>query len=236
MISGALKDSFSCSKVMMNKVVNLSACKLKKTFKKIIIFNNLSVDFKKGHSYALMGESGSGKSTLMHLLAGIDNPTAGSVSLEERSLGTLTSGERAKHISFVVQSPTLITELTVLENIILGAELLGITKKEAEKKAQEYLTLLDLLSVSAWHVGALSGGQRQRIALIRALISEPDFLLADEPTGNLDNQSSEQLMQMIMLCQKKWNMGLIVSTHCKEVAQRMEVVFTLKNGILIRTS
>lgn len=221
---------------MMYKAINLLGSKLKKTFKQKVIFQDLSVDFKKGTSYALMGESGSGKSTLMHLLAGLDVPTAGEVFLEKRSLDTLTSCQRAKYISLVVQAPTLITELTVLENIVLGAELLGMTTKEAQQKAQEYLSFLNLLSVSAWQIGALSGGQRQRVSLVRALITEPDFLLADEPTGNLDDQSSEQLIQMIMLCQKKWGMGLIVSTHCKEVAEKMEVVFTLKNGILVRTS
>lgn len=236
MMSRVSKHPFFCSKVMMNKAINLLASKLKKTFKQKNIFSNLSVSFKKGSSYAVMGESGSGKSTLMHLFAGLDIPTSGSIFLEKRSLCSLSSAQRAKHISLVVQNPTLITELTVLENITLGAELLGVSPEEAQQKAQKYLTFLNLLPVSTWQIGALSGGQRQRVALIRALITEPDFLLADEPTGNLDNQSSQQLMQMIMLCQKKWSMGLIVSTHCKEVAQKMEVVFTLKNGILVRTS
>ena len=220
---------------MMNKALNLSVFKLKKTFNKKNLFSNLSLQFKKGCSYALMGESGSGKSTLMHILAGLDIPTQGEVFLEKRLLTTLTSQERAKHIGFVVQTPTLITELTVLENIILPAQLQHVSKVEAQKKAEEYLKVLNLLEIKEWQVGALSGGQRQRVSLVRALILEPDFLFADEPTGNLDDKNSQQLIEMILLCQKKWGMGLIVSTHCKEVAQKMEVVFTLKNGILNRT-
>lgn len=221
---------------MMNKAFNLSTFKLKKTFKQKEIFESLTIDFKKGNSYALMGESGSGKSTLMHLLAGLDVPTAGKVFLEKRPLDTLTSQERVKHIGFVTQSPLLVNELTVIENILLAAQIIGMTSSNVEKKAQEYLSFLGLEEIGLWYVGALSGGQRQRVALVRALITEPDFLLADEPTGNLDDQNSEQLMQIIMMCQKKWNMGLIVSTHCKEIAQKMEVVFTLKNGILVPNS
>ncbi len=221
---------------MMNKAINLATFQLAKTFNQQPIFSNLSVSFKKGCSYALMGESGSGKSTFMHLLAGLDIPTQGKIFLNKRSLDTLTSRERADYIGFVVQTPTFITELTVLENIVLAAELKGISQNKAREKAQEYLSFLDLLGVKDCQAGTLSGGQRQRIALIRALISEPDFLLADEPTGNLDDQSSTQLIQMILLCQKKWGMGLVVSTHCKEVAHKMEVVFRLKDGILNRTS
>lgn len=219
----------------MNKAINLSAFHLTKIFNQQPIFNDLSVTFEKGNSYALMGESGSGKSTLMHLLSGLDVPTQGKVFLNKRSLFTLTSQERARHIGFVVQSPVLVTELTVFENIILAAQLQGVPLENAKVKAREYLRFLELLNVEHWHIGMLSGGQRQRIALVRALISEPDFLLADEPTGNLDDQNSDQLIQMILFCQKKWGMGLVVSTHCKEVAKKMKVVFTLKNGILNRT-
>lgn len=219
----------------MNKAINLSASHLTKTFNNQPIFRDLSVTFQKGISYALMGESGSGKSTLMHLLAGLDIPTEGKVLLNKRSLVTLSSSQRIAHVGFVVQTPTLITELTVFENIILAAQLQGITLDRAQEKAQEYLDFLSLLQVKNWPIGALSGGQRQRVALIRALICEPDFLLADEPTGNLDDKNSDQLIQMILLCQKKWGMGLIVSTHCQEVAKKMEVVFTIKNGILNRT-
>ncbi|MFT6765470.1 MAG: ABC-type lipoprotein export system ATPase subunit [Alteromonas naphthalenivorans] len=236
MISNRLKLTVFLSKVAMNRFVTLSTCKLVKKFKKQIILNNISINFKKGATYALTGESGSGKSTFMHVLAGLDSCTAGKVSLDKRSLDTLNSRERAQAIGFVVQTPTLISELTVLENSILSAQLLGLSVVKAKQKAQEYLEFLDLMNVASWHVGALSGGQRQRVALVRTLITEPDFLLADEPTGNLDDKNSDQLIKILLMCQKKWNMGLIVSTHCKDVAQKMEVVFTLKNGILVRTS
>lgn len=223
-------------KVLMDKGINLSAVKLKKKFKQIDVLQNISVQFEKGISYALTGQSGSGKSTLMHLLAGFDTPTSGKVMIGTVFLSDLVPYIRAQKIGFVVQAPTLITELTVLENIILPARVLGIHEAECKKRAKKYLEAIDLLWTQSWSIGQLSGGQKQRVALVRALITEPDFLLADEPTGNLDDKNSEQLIDILLLCQRKWKMGLIISSHCQKVAKKMEVVFTLKDGILVRTS
>jgi ABC-type lipoprotein export system ATPase subunit len=230
------KGPFFYTKALMNKAINLSAVKLKKKFKQIDVLQNISVNFEKGRTYALTGESGSGKSTFMHLLSGLDQPTAGKIMIGDHLLSDLTPLVRAQKIGFVVQTPTLISELTVLENIMLPAQILGIDGIECKKRAYSYLDAVDLFFAQSWHIGQLSGGQRQRIAFVRALMVHPDFLLADEPTGNLDDKNSDQLMEIVTLCQKKWNMGLIISSHCAKVAQKMEVVFTLKDGILVRTS
>lgn len=217
----------------MNKNSTLAACNATKLFDGKSLFTDVSVEFASECSYALMGSSGSGKSTLMHLLAGLDVPTQGSITLDSKLLTGFSSAQRAKHLGLVLQTPLFVTELTVLENILLAGKLVGLNASELHQRAKEYLTFLGLWDTRFSSVGSLSGGQRQRIALVRALITQPKFLLADEPTGNLDEQSSNQLMKILLLCKQKWGMGLIVSTHSKEIAKKMEVVFTIKNGILV---
>ncbi len=220
----------------MNRALTLQACNVKKEFKELLVLKNVSVLFEKGKTYALTGQSGSGKSTLMHILAGFDTCTEGSVLYNRVSLTAFSSLQRAQKIGFVVQSPLLIAELSVYENVILPAKIQGLSEQEYKKRAEEYLEAVDLLHTKQWHVGQLSGGQKQRVALVRALITQPDFLLADELTGNLDSQTSAQLIDLLIGLQKKWHMGLIISSHCPAIVQSMEVVFAIKDGILVRTS
>ncbi|MCF7900011.1 ATP-binding cassette domain-containing protein [Candidatus Babeliales bacterium] len=188
------------------------------------VLTSLTYSFKQGVSYALMGASGSGKSTLMHLLAGIDTPTSGIISMNDFS---------CESIVLVFQSPYLIKELSVLENIVLAGTLHGKNKKESTEQALFLLDSVELQHTAHWDVGALSGGQKQRVALARALINKPRFLLADEVTGNLDTHTGNAIISLLLTFQKKWNMGLLISTHNPLVAEKMEIMLILKDGKLI---
>lgn len=188
------------------------------------VLNSITYSFKQGVSYALMGVSGSGKSTLIHLLAGIDTPTSGVISMNNFSCDA---------VSLVFQSPYLIKELSVLENVVLAGTLRGKNKKESEKEALFLLDAVELQHAAHWQVGALSGGQKQRVALARALLNKPKFLLADEVTGNLDTHTGNAIISLLLAFQKEWNMGLLISTHNPLVAEKMEVTLTLKDGTLI---
>lgn len=220
----------------MNRVFTLQALSVKKNFKDLTVLHTVSAVFEKGKTYALTGQSGSGKSTLMHILAGFDTCSEGVVLYNGTPLQNFSALDRSQKIGFVVQSPLLISELNVYENVVLPAKIQGLAEQEYKKRAHLFLEAVGLLHTQSWHIGQLSGGQKQRVALVRALITQPDFLLADELTGNLDNHTSIQLIDLLIDLQKKWNMGLIVSSHCPEIIKYMEVVFTLKDGILIRTS
>lgn len=199
----------------------------------LVVLKECSAVFNQGTTYGLVGHSGLGKSTLMHLLAGIDTPTGGTVIYNGKDVRVMSAKERITNISFVTQTPHMIKELTPYENCQLAGKIIGLSNETIQKRLDELFTLLQLNHTRNWNVGQLSGGQLQRIALIRALVIRPIFLLADEPTGNLDQETGKQLLDIMLACQKKWNMGLIISSHNSYVIDHMSVVFTIKNGILV---
>lgn len=196
------------------------------------VLAGVSFEFKQANTYALSGVSGSGKSTLMHLCAGIDVPTEGSIYLNDKPLHTYSSEERARLIVLVPQKPLLIKELNVLENVALAGQLVGLSEKEAMIEAAYFLEQVGLGDMKDFLTGALSGGQQQRVALARALLVKPAFLCADEPTGSLDEETGKQIITLLLKFQKETGMGLIVSSHNPWVIEQMEVVFVLKDGIL----
>ncbi len=198
----------------------------------IKVLKDVSVSFKKGHTYAITGASGSGKSTLLHLIAGLDLPTSGSVLINGVSTADLSLVDRAKQIGLVFQYPYLIKELSVLENIMLAGQLVNLPEEETKRLALAVLVDVDLEQVAEWNIGQLSGGQRQRVTLARALMNKPAFLVADELTGNVDEQTGKKILEILFSCQKKWGMGLIVSTHNNLIADMMEQVYILKDGQL----
>ena len=197
------------------------------------VLSGISFECEQGKRYGLAGVSGSGKSTLMHLCAGIDTPTKGSIYLQGSDLHTYSESERAKLVVLVPQKPLLIKELSVVENVALAGELLGMPKKQAMEEAAYYLEQVGLTGFEDFLTGALSGGQQQRVALARALLVKPVFLCADEPTGSLDEQTGKQIIALLLKFQKETGMGLIISSHNPWVIEQMEVVFVLKNGILV---
>jgi ABC-type lipoprotein export system ATPase subunit len=200
------------------------------------VLHDISASFAPGHSYAITGASGSGKSTLLHLLAGLDAPCSGSVSFNNVDLHALGAQQKNiflnKTIGLVFQSPYLIKELSVLENVMLKGLIAGTRFADCKKEAQELLYTVKLEDKLAAYPGQLSGGQQQRVALARALMNKPLFLLADEPTGNLDAQTGELIVELLLTVQKAWGVGLIVSTHDRDITQQMRTRYELQNGLL----
>lgn len=217
----------------------LRAVQLTKTFSTasdcVTVLQGINYSFSRQKTYAITGASGSGKSTLIHLLAGLESPTSGTVMIGDVDLASLSLQERAFKIGLVFQYPYLIKEISVLENVVIAGLIAGASMSDTQSKALKLLERVGLSSMGSWEVGRLSGGQKQRVALARALITEPDFLLADELTGSLDHETGLEVMQLVLSCVKEWQMGLIISTHNPEVAAMMQLVFSLKDGILIST-
>lgn len=227
---------------MENKKNLLKAEKLTKHYKQgniiVSVLNDVSINFMQGASYAITGISGCGKSTLMHLLAGIDTPSHGHVYYNETSLDKLNPTDKNyflnQQIGLVFQYSYLIKELTVLENVMIKGLISRMPHDECQKRAELLLQEVGLHSKLHFKPGQLSGGQQQRVALARALLNQPAFLLADEPTGNLDENTGREIVQLLLRLQKELNMGLIVSSHDEYVTQQMQNVYELMHGNLIK--
>jgi len=198
----------------------------------IVVLKDINVCFEQGKTYAIVGASGTGKSTLLHLISGLDVPTSGTIFFGTEIVQSLSSVQRVSKIGLIFQSPYLIKELNVLENIMIAGSINGL--KEAECKARALLLLkeMGLEKTEKWEVGALSGGQRQRVSIARALMNRPHFLIADEPTGNLDKENAALVIKTLLAYQKKEQMGLIISSHDPSVTRQMEHIFVLKEGNL----
>ena len=203
------------------------------------IFQDLSFTFQAGRSYALMGPSGIGKSTLLHIMAGIEIPSSGNVSINNKIIPFHNFEQRiaALHdnIGIIFQHPSLIGELSVLENVMLTAIAHNTFDAITTAKALELLSEVGLESKAYCAPNTLSGGQQQRVAILRALFHAPSFLLADEPTGNLDKDTAEQIMNILTSYQKKYAMGLIISTHDIKIAKQCDVMLQIKNHTLVIT-
>ena len=205
----------------------------------VIVLNNIDSMFTQAKSYAITGISGSGKSTLIHILAGLDSPTKGTVLFYNVSLQSL-SPDRLAHflnssVGLVFQSPHLLRELSIIENIILPGLINGRTKTDCEPRAIQLLQKVELLQKKDCKVGELSGGQQQRVAIARALFNKPAFLIADEPTGNLDITTGKAIVDLLLSCCQEWGMGIIVSSHDEYVTEKMDEIYTLSAGVLIKT-
>jgi ABC-type lipoprotein export system ATPase subunit len=202
------------------------------------ILHNINITCTQGKTYAIMGVSGSGKSTFMSLMAGLEVPTHGHVTFNDVRLDRFSPAEHARFlnrsIGLLFQNPYLLRELSVQENVMLPALIAELPRAEAQMRAWQLLEHVGLIEKKDALPGTLSGGQRQRIALARALCNRPAFLLADEPTGNLDEQTATAITALLLSCQREWHMGLIVSTHDSKVADAMQHIFTLHNGELVQ--
>lgn len=190
------------------------------------------LSFEEGSFTSVVGRSGSGKSTLMHLLGGLDTPTAGSVEIEGRDIYDLSDSERTifrrRRVGFVFQFYNLMPELTAYQNILLPMQL--DNRKVDKAYLEEVITLLGLGDRLSHYAGELSGGQQQRVAIARALITKPAVLLADEPTGNLDGKSGAEVLELLHLSRKRFHQTLIMVTHDRQIAEGADRIITLEDG------
>lgn len=197
---------------------------------------NLNID--EGEFTAIVGPSGSGKSTLLNLIGGLDKPTTGSVKIGGTAINTLSENEliefRLNNIGFVFQAYNLIPVLTAKENVEFIMLLQKRPKKELDQRATELLKSVGLSDKLKSRPSELSGGQQQRVAVARALASKPRFVLADEPTANLDTQSAETLLDIMERLNKEENMTFVFSTHDQRVVNRARRVVTLEDGLIGR--
>jgi putative ABC transport system ATP-binding protein len=199
--------------------------------------NEASATVGKGEFIAILGRSGSGKSTLLNLISGIDQADHGSVYLDGQDLTALNDHERTifrrHHIGFIFQFFNLIPTLTVLENVMLPLELNGTPPAEAEGKAKACISEVGLQGREAAFPDRLSGGEQQRVAIARALVHEPALILADEPTGNLDEKTGRQVMQLLDRLTRQTGKNLILVTHSAEAASFADRILFLRDGKLV---
>ena len=198
-----------------------------------ILFHNVNYCFKQGTSYALTGISGAGKSTLLHVLAGLEQPTDGSVRIsashdtQDRENNILD-----KHLSLIFQVPHLIDELTLCENIMIKGLIAREKYYAANERALQLLKDVGLSHKALSRPRSLSGGEQQRVSIARALFSKPSFLLADEPTAHLDESTAAEVHALLRFFQKEYSMGLIVASHDSTLTQALDVSLELSQGIL----
>jgi lipoprotein-releasing system ATP-binding protein len=186
---------------------------------------------------AIVGPSGAGKSTLLHLLGGLDKASSGEVFVAGHNLATLNEGQRSHlrncYLGFIYQFHHLLPEFTVLENTCIPLLLRGIKPAIAEAKARSLLKKVNLLHRQQHKLGEISGGERQRAAIVRALVNDPLCILADEPTGNLDSHTAEQVYQTLLELNETCNTSLVIVTHDRKLAGRLDRILQMEDGKLL---
>ena len=202
---------------------------------KVEILKSLDLTVPTGQFIAITGQSGSGKTTLLSLIAGLDTPNSGQIVIDEQDITKLDEDElallRGKRFGFIFQNFHLIPTLTALENVVLSAELNN--SPGASKKANDLLGTVGLGDRLYHYPAQLSGGEQQRLSLARAFINEPDIILADEPTGNLDSKNSDRIIELILDLHRVQQATIILVTHELHVAERSERILTLADGQII---
>ena len=221
----------------MPKILKING--LEKTYtsgsKQLTVLQNISFDVEKGQTFSIVGPSGSGKTTLLGICAGLDKPNAGSVELCGHDLNALNEDERAllrnKEVGFIFQNFQLLPTLTALENVSVPLELQGA--KDAAKNAAELLEKVGLKDRIHHYPSQLSGGEQQRVALARAFSNKPSILFADEPTGNLDEETGEKVIQLLFELNKDAGTTLVIISHDLDLANRTQQILRLKGGQIL---
>jgi putative ABC transport system ATP-binding protein len=201
----------------------------------LTVLKDVSFDLPAGSTCSVVGPSGSGKTTLLGLCAGLDQPTSGSVRLDGRELHSIGEDERARVrgavVGFVFQNFQLIPTLTALENVMVPLELQG--NRDARKRGLELLAKVGLADRCGHYPAQLSGGEQQRVALARAFLNQPKILFADEPTGNLDAETADAVVEALFELNASFRTALVLVTHNLDLAQRTQRIFRLHRGVLI---
>jgi putative ABC transport system ATP-binding protein len=214
---------------------------IKKTYDKdslpVQALNGIDLRFDQGEFASIVGPSGSGKTTLLNIIGGLDDPTEGKVLIDGTNISALNGSKktefRLKNIGFVFQSFNLIPVLTVKENIEFVMFLQGMSKEQRDQRTSELIEAVGLTDKTNSRPNKLSGGQQQRVAVARALASKPKFILADEPTANLDSKSTENLLDIMEKLNKEEHITFIFSTHDARVVKRARRIITIEDGMVM---
>ena len=206
----------------------------------ITVLDHISIQFSQQKTYAIAGASGSGKSTLLHITAGLDKPSSGKIIYDGTDIYALQPHNLSlflnQQVGLVFQSPYLLRELSIIENVMLP----GLIKRDSEKniiaRAEFLLEKVGILAKKDSRPGELSGGQQQRAAIARALFNQPSFLIADEPTSNLDPATGKSIIDLLLSLHQDWGMGIIISSHDEYVSKNMNEIYTLDKGKLTHTA
>jgi len=217
---------------------------VEKTYKRageeIHVLQGLNLDVDKGEFVAFMGPSGSGKTTLLNLLGGLDVPTRGSITVAGDEITNMSGGKltewRARHVGFIFQMYNLIPVLTAFQNVELPLLLTKLSKAERRKHVETALGVVGLADRINHYPRQLSGGQEQRVAIARAIVSDPTFLLCDEPTGDLDRKSADEILELLQRFCKEHNKTILMVTHDPLAAERAEATLHLNKGVLVEAA
>lgn len=215
----------------------LTASNIHKSYGSLEILKGVNLEVHKGEIVSIVGKSGAGKSTLLHILGTLDSPGKGSVSISGTDTSRMSAKQlaafRNRHIGFVFQFHHLLPEFTALENVCIPGFIGNRTESEVKKRAAELLDYLGLSERLTHKPTELSGGEQQRVAVARALINNPSVIFADEPTGNLDSQSSGDLHNLLKQLRQEYSQTFVIVTHNKELAELSDRCLEMKDGLLV---
>ena len=214
----------------------LKAKNIKKSYGSLQILKGIDLDIMKGEILSITGKSGTGKSTLLHILGTLDSPDSGSVLIEDTDTSRLSGKKlaqfRNEKVGFVFQFHHLLAEFTALENVCIPAFIKGESRSKSFARGRELLSYLGLTDRLDHKPSQMSGGEQQRVAIARALVNQPSVIFADEPTGNLDNQTSEELHQLILQLRKDFQQTFVIVTHNLELADLSDRILEMSEGKL----
>ena len=215
----------------------LTASNIQKSYGSLAILKGVNLEVQKGEIVSIVGKSGAGKSTLLHILGTLDSPDSGSVSISGTDTNKMSARQlaafRNQHIGFVFQFHHLLPEFTALENVCIPGLIGKKNESDVRKRAAELLDYLGLRDRLTHKPAELSGGEQQRVAVARALINNPSVIFADEPTGNLDSQSSGDLHNLLRQLRQEYNQTFVIVTHNKELAELSDRCLEMKDGLLV---